>query len=280
MTDKEQIICKYKFKNKEKFNGKPYCLCHNELCEDLFYVCDHNCQIYEDYKQLVSKTQECNELKKECKDLKRELTLYKTWYRAKHSDINNLLGSYYKALDEIERYCTDYCDGDDSIKTYDKCINCVSADIKDIINKSKGEKMKEIGELKILSEFRPADRLNELEEVPKIGNYINYWQAAKMLCEKDGGHLASREELAQLASNLYVDSSGNAITFSVYTDKSNLKLKDKYKDNPPLTLGYRYWSSEEYFAGRAYYRLFYTTGSYWYNGAKRSSSRRAICVSN
>ena len=141
--------------------------------------------------------------------------------------------------------------------------------------------MKQLRELKILSEFRPADRLSELEEVPKIGNYINYWQAAKMLCEKDGGHLASREELAQLASNLYVDSSGNDITFSVYTDKSNLKLKDEYKDGKePLTIGYSYWSIEECGASGAYYRNFTTTCSYWNNGAKRSSSRRAICVSN
>ena len=51
MTDKEQIICKYKFQNKEKFDGKPYCTCFCELCEDL-PICVHNCQIFEDYKQL------------------------------------------------------------------------------------------------------------------------------------------------------------------------------------------------------------------------------------
>ena len=49
--DKEQIICKYKFQNKEKFDGKPYCTCFCELCEDL-PICVHNCQIFEDYKQL------------------------------------------------------------------------------------------------------------------------------------------------------------------------------------------------------------------------------------
>lgn len=40
MTDKEQINCKYKFQNKEKFGGKPYCLCHNELCEDYHNLLD------------------------------------------------------------------------------------------------------------------------------------------------------------------------------------------------------------------------------------------------
>ena len=133
MNNKEQIIidgvdvsgCKY----------LPY-------CNDKQGNCGFEPGCY--FKQLAHKTQECEELKKECKDLKRELTLYKTCYRAKHSDINNLLGSYYKALDEIERYCTDYCDdcfdGYNSIKTYDKCINCFASGIKEIIDKVKGEK--------------------------------------------------------------------------------------------------------------------------------------------
>lgn len=63
MTDKEQIICKYKFQDKEKFDGKPYCLCFNELCEDLSFACDDNCQIYEDYKQLARKTKELEKLR-------------------------------------------------------------------------------------------------------------------------------------------------------------------------------------------------------------------------
>ena len=142
--------------------------------------------------------------------------------------------------------------------------------------------MKQLGELKILSEFRPADRLNELEEVPKIGGYIDYWQAAKMLCEKDGGHLASREELAQIVSEIYVNEDGSPVTIGKDDDVWDVQVKDEYKDNPPLTLGYVYWSSEEGDANTAYLRYFNTTYSYWYygKGTKNSSSRRAICVSN
>ena len=44
--------CKYKFQDPEKFNGKPYCTLHNELCEDISFACDKNCQIYEDQKIL------------------------------------------------------------------------------------------------------------------------------------------------------------------------------------------------------------------------------------
>lgn len=43
--------CKYKFQSKEKFNGKPYCTCFCELCEDLSH-CEDNCQIFEDLKEL------------------------------------------------------------------------------------------------------------------------------------------------------------------------------------------------------------------------------------
>lgn len=72
MTDKEQIICKYKFQDKEKFDGKPYCTCFNELCKNLSFVCDQNCIIYEDYKQLVRKTQECEQIKEKYEALKLE----------------------------------------------------------------------------------------------------------------------------------------------------------------------------------------------------------------
>ena len=47
-----KIKCKYKFQDKDKYNGEEYCTCHNELCSDISFVCDKNCQIYEDYKQL------------------------------------------------------------------------------------------------------------------------------------------------------------------------------------------------------------------------------------
>ena len=50
---------------------------------------------------------------------------------------------YRKALEEIEDYCNDYCMddciGDERLRTFDKCQQCISGDILDIINKAKGE---------------------------------------------------------------------------------------------------------------------------------------------
>ena len=107
----------------------------------------------------------------------------------------------------------------------------------------------------------------------------NYWAGAKLSCQEKGMELPTRAQLAQLASNLYVDSNGDEVTIGASEDKSNLKVKDEYKDNPPLTLGYRYWSSEEGGAGYAYRRLFYTTTSRWGGYSTKSySGNRAVCL--
>lgn len=144
--------------------------------------------------------------------------------------------------------------------------------------------MKQIGKLKILSDFRPADRLSELEEVPKIGDCINYWQAAKILCEKDGGHLATREELAQIASEIYVNDDGSPVKIKKDDNTCDLRIKSRHQSNPPLVFGLSgYWSSDEYDASKAYYWYFgiSTTGSgnnCWDN--KGYSNNRAICIVN
>ena len=74
-TDKQIIECKYKFQSIEKFAGKPYCILHNETCEFINFVCDKNCQVYEDYKQLKRKEQECKNLREDIKDIANLLDL-------------------------------------------------------------------------------------------------------------------------------------------------------------------------------------------------------------
>ncbi len=109
----------------------------------------------------------------------------------------------------------------------------------------------------------------------------NYWAGAKKACDQKNMELPTIAQLAQLASELYVNSSdGSAVTIGANESKSNLKVKDQYKDNPPLTLGYGYWSSEEYRTLYAYGRGFYTSYSNWANYYKGASYRRAVCISN
>ena len=46
-----KIECKYKFQDKYHFEGDVYCTCFDEKCRNLSFVCDKNCQIYEDQKK-------------------------------------------------------------------------------------------------------------------------------------------------------------------------------------------------------------------------------------
>ena len=159
--------CKYKIRNREYFNGKPYCTCFSEFCEDL-PICDDNCQIYEDFKQLTSKTLEYEKYKKLAADFKdvnkqlgyKYLTIKKECeeLRKENQELRNSLSDslmfrftsqdkeadrYRKTLEKIEEYCNEYCMddciGDERLRTFDKCQQCISGDILDIINKAKGD---------------------------------------------------------------------------------------------------------------------------------------------
>ncbi len=117
------------------------------------------------------------------------------------------------------------------------------------------------------------------------GCSTNYWAGAIKACKDKGMELPTREQLAQLASELYVNSSdGSAVTIGATEDKYNLKVKEAYQENPPIKYnGYAYWSSEEVNAGNAYLRTFrtsYTLGNAASWNGKSYSGGRAICLSN
>ena len=131
---------------------------------------------------------------------------------------------------------------------------------------------------------------SEYEDLDSYGsenNYCdtNYWAGAKLTCQEKGMSLPTRAQLAQLASNLYVDSEGNAVTIGANEDKSGLKVKDEYQQNPPIKyIGRHYWSSEELntYVDSAYRRYFYATYTSYspYGGKKDYINGRAVCISN
>ena len=143
-----------------------------------------------------------------------------------------------------------------------------------------------IGDMCWSTEFQANRAINtcegsEYEDMEEQhGSYCstNYWAGAKLTCQEKNMSLPTRAQLAQLASELYVDSDGNAVEIAYNEHKSGLELKDEYSQTPPLTLGYLYWSSEEPNANNAYSRNFYTTSSYWSYDYKYNSYYRAICL--
>lgn len=122
--------------------------------------------------------------------------------------------------------------------------------------------------LRIISNFYAKDRLNELDEIPRLENgEVDYWKASKLLCEKDGGRLPTMKELAEIASYIYQEKIG--------------KFEDKYDMTPQnefISLG-NYWSSSESSPTHAYLRRFDDDYSGWYrNGGRSSSDYRSLCV--
>lgn len=134
----------------------------------------------------------------------------------------------------------------------------------------------------IISVFKPVDRLVELDEVPKIGDDIDYWTTAKLLCEKDGGHLATREELAQIASQIYEDKDGTPLIIKQDKDINDIRVKDEYIQKPLIRYdGHNYyWSSEEYINNFVHGRLFTSSSTYWGLYTKTDNYYRAICIIN
>ena len=150
-----------------------------------------------------------------------------------------------------------------------------------------------IGDMCWSTEFQANRAINtcagseyeNMEEMHGSNCSTNYWAGAKLTCQEKGMSLPTRAQLAQLASELYVNSSnGNAVTIGANEDKSGLKVKDEYTQNPPIKYnGYDYWSSEERKAGSAYGQTFnitttYGSDNYWIY--KYHSDGRAVCISN
>lgn len=136
----------------ESFTMNSLIIEQEEEIEELkAYAQRQESQREEYYKEYLKLSQQCEELKK-------ELDLYKTWYRAKHGDVKNLLGCYRKALDEIDKVCLEdtrtFADG--TTVRYDSLD-----EILDIINKADFGKSEH-------SETRPGESCVEPVEPPII----------------------------------------------------------------------------------------------------------------
>lgn len=53
MPTENKQQCQYKFQDKDKFNGMPYCTFFNQYCEDVSFICDENCEVFELHKKVA-----------------------------------------------------------------------------------------------------------------------------------------------------------------------------------------------------------------------------------
>ena len=107
-------------------------------------------KLYDMWREQLDKS---NRLEKECEELEKKLelipcvdTVLQIGYEAYKKQTKYLLNKnsrYRKTLEKIEEYCNEYCMddciGDERLRTFGKCQQCISGDILDIINKAKGD---------------------------------------------------------------------------------------------------------------------------------------------
>lgn len=93
MKTENKKQCRYQFQDKEKFNGEPYCTFFNEQCLDIDFICDENCEVFENHKRIDK--------------LENELNITHTQYNQVVQQNKNLqsdLRRYQDAVDKIEEF--------------------------------------------------------------------------------------------------------------------------------------------------------------------------------
>ena len=140
-----------------------------------------------------------------------------------------------------------------------------------------------IGDMCWSTDFQPiAIDTSKAEYQQYDSNYAyagsNYWAGAKKTCSDMKMSLPTSEQLTQLAQDLYVKSDGSEANITTgYSSVEGLKVREEYKDNPPITLGYGYWYTAVHDYSYAYCRDFGLTSTDNKPVRKNSNSIRAVC---
>ena len=141
-----EIECQYKFQDKEKFDGKPYCTLFGELCEDVFAelgyeICEENCQVYEDYKNLIKSKLELEtqynavieqnrQLQTELNEIKNDIETRNFCVTCKKENENDKLRveceKYKNCIDDIkdELETSSHCESEECGCDDSECLKC------------------------------------------------------------------------------------------------------------------------------------------------------------
>ena len=106
----------------------------------------------------------------------------------------------------------------------------------------------------------------------------DYWAGAVKACKDMGSSLPSREQLDQLARDLYPGteiSTGNGVSSGGSRD-NDLAISMRFITSP--SSAFWVWSSEEDNMTRAYDRYFGSTSTYRYNDPRATGGPQAVCL--
>ena len=103
MTDKIKE-CKYKIQQDNYKKGKAYCAISEKSCSELSFVCDKNCEVFEDQKQLLTLQQENKELKDRLDIVYASLNISN---EHTFESLKFVLDDYRRSDDEFSTLCND-----------------------------------------------------------------------------------------------------------------------------------------------------------------------------
>lgn len=107
--------CRYKFQDKDKFDGKPYCSFFIEQCSNIDFICDENCEVFEQNKRIDR--------------LENELKITHTQYKQVVKQNKNLqsdLRRYTSAIDKIEEFTESVYEHIPEDKVLRKILNIIN----------------------------------------------------------------------------------------------------------------------------------------------------------
>lgn len=134
LHEAKKTECKYKIQSSENFKTHPYCSILNKFCEDVSFVCDRNCQIYEDLKQYARAKEEIEKLRK----LQDNLVAIKEDLQKQLRKLDKHYQAQKQALAEIKQIAKNDCENCCECTTeFNLKDSCSIHEIQDIINKAK-----------------------------------------------------------------------------------------------------------------------------------------------
>lgn len=99
LHEAKKTECKYKIQSSENFKTQPYCSILNKFCEEVSFVCDKNCQVFEDFKQLARAKDKIDYMEEYIKTVENA-----------RNDLERELAQKEQEYEKLRQYHNKYCE--------------------------------------------------------------------------------------------------------------------------------------------------------------------------